>query len=75
MEEPIIVMPLSQYEKWKESHQHAEEAAAHICGTVMSAAIPALLKARETMCYTQESVREDAKALAMEVIKRLSLDE
>ena len=75
MEEPIIVMPLSQYEKWKELHQHAEDAAAHISGAVMSAAIPALLRARESMPYTQESVREAAKELTMEVIKRLSLDE
>lgn len=50
MNEPIIILPLSQYEEWKKKVDAANSTANNIIGAVMSAVMPKLLKAREEKC-------------------------
>lgn len=75
MKEPIIILPLSQYEEWKKKVDAANSTANNIIGAVMSAVIPKLLKAREeVMPYNKERLKKESAEVADEVLKRLGLD-
>lgn len=75
MKEPIIILPLSQYEEWKKKVDAADSTADHIIGAVMSAVMPKLLNAREEiMPYDKERLRKESAEVADEVLKRLGFN-
>ena len=74
LQEPIIVLPLSQYEEIKEKERIVKEFETHAVGAIMTAAIPRLMDVPSHCPLDYNKVKEIARDIADDVLKRLNLE-
>lgn len=74
LQEPIIVLPLSQYEEIKEKERIVKEFETHAVDAIMTAAMPRLMGIPNHYPLDYNKVREIARDIADDALKRLNLE-
>jgi hypothetical protein len=72
MKEPIIIMPLSQYEEWKDLVEKAKLKGGEVYTAVMSSASPVMYKYHDNI-LTKDSHDEALKEIARKTVEKLGL--